>query len=76
VFENRMLRRMFGPRRYEVTGDSRRLHNVELHNLYFLSNIIRMANSMRMKWTGHVAQIGRRVMHTSYWLESQRERDN
>jgi hypothetical protein len=58
VFENRVLRRIFGPRRVEVTGGSRRLHNEELCDLYFLPSIIRMANSIRMRWAGHVAQMG------------------
>jgi hypothetical protein len=50
VFENRVLRRMFGPRRGEVTGDWRKLHNEELHNLYSSPNIIRMIKSKRMRW--------------------------
>jgi hypothetical protein len=55
VFENRVLRRIFGPKRDEVIGDWRKLHNEELHNLYSLPNIIRMIKSMRMKWAAHVA---------------------
>jgi hypothetical protein len=55
VFENRVLRRIFGPKRDEVTGDWRKLHNEELHNLYSLPNIIRMIKSRRMRWAGHVA---------------------
>jgi hypothetical protein len=58
VFENRVLRRIFGPKRDEVTGDSRKLHNEELHKLYSLRSIIRMINSRRMIWTGHVARMG------------------
>jgi hypothetical protein len=58
VFENRVLRRIFEPRRDEVTGDWRKLHNEELHNLYSSPNIIRMMKSMRMRWAGHVAQMG------------------
>jgi hypothetical protein len=49
VFENRVLRRIFGPRRDEVTGEWRKLHNEELHNLYSLPNIIRMIKSRRMR---------------------------
>jgi hypothetical protein len=49
VFENRMLRRIFGPRRDEVTGDWRKLHNEEIHKLYSSPNIIRMIKSRRMK---------------------------
>jgi hypothetical protein len=58
VFENRMLRRIFGPRSDEVTGDWRKLHNEELHNLYSSPNIIRMIKSRRMRWAGHVARMG------------------
>jgi hypothetical protein len=57
VFENRVLRRIFGPRRDEVTGDWRKLHNEELHNLYSLPNIIRMIKSWSVKWATHVAQM-------------------
>jgi hypothetical protein len=54
-FENRVLRRISGPRRDEVTGDWRKLHNEEFHNLHSSPNIIRMIESRRMRWTGHVA---------------------
>jgi hypothetical protein len=57
-FENRVLRRIFGPKSNEVAGDWRKLHNEELHNLYSLPNIIRMIKSRRMKWAGHVARMG------------------
>jgi hypothetical protein len=57
-FENRVLRRIFGPKRDEVTGDWRKLHNEELHNLYSSSNIIRMIKSRRMRWAEHVARMG------------------
>jgi hypothetical protein len=55
VFEKRVLSRIFGPRRDEVMGDWRKLHNEELHNLYSSPNIIRMIKSRRMRWAGHVA---------------------
>jgi hypothetical protein len=58
VFENRVLRRIFGPKRDEVTGEWRKLHSEELHNLYSSKNIIRQIKSMRMRWAGHVARIG------------------
>jgi hypothetical protein len=58
VFENRVLRRMFGPKRDEVTGGWRKLHNEELHNLYSSPSIIRMIKSRRMRWIGHVARMG------------------
>jgi hypothetical protein len=57
VFENRVLRRIFGPRRDEVMGDWRKLHNEGLHNLYSSPNIIRMIKSRRMTWVGHVARM-------------------
>jgi hypothetical protein len=56
VFENRVLRRIFGPRRDEVTGDWRKLHNEEFHNLYSSPNIIRMIKSRSMRWAGHAAR--------------------
>jgi hypothetical protein len=58
VFENRVLRRIFGTKRDEVTGDWRKLHNEELHNLYSSLNIIRMIKSRRMRMAGHVARMG------------------
>jgi hypothetical protein len=58
VFENRVLRRIFGPKRYEVTGEGRRLHNEELNDLYSSSNIIRVIKSRRMRWAVHVAHMG------------------
>jgi hypothetical protein len=58
VFENRVLRRIFGPKRDEVTGEWRKLHNEELHNFYSSSNIIRQIKSRRMRWAGHVACMG------------------
>jgi hypothetical protein len=58
VVENRVLRAIFGPKIDEVTGDWRKLHNEELHNLYSSPIIIRMINSRRVRWTGYVARIG------------------
>jgi hypothetical protein len=58
VFENRVLRRMFGRKREEVAGDCRILHNEELHNLYSSLNIIKMNKSRRMKWIVYVACFG------------------
>jgi hypothetical protein len=60
VFENRVLRRIFGPKRDEVTGKWRRLHNEELNDLYSSPNIIRLIKSRMMRWTGHVARMGER----------------
>ena len=58
VFENRVLRRVFGPKRYEVTGECRKLHNEELNDLYSLPNIVRVVKSRRMSWAGHVPRMG------------------
>jgi hypothetical protein len=58
VFENRVLRRVFGPKRDEVTGEWRKLHNEELNDLYSLSIIVRVVKSRRIRWAGHVARMG------------------
>jgi hypothetical protein len=58
LFENRVLRRIFGPKRDEVTGEWRRLHNEEPNDLYSSPNIIWVIKSRRMRWTGHVARMG------------------
>jgi hypothetical protein len=65
VFENRVLRRIFGSKRDEVKGGWRKLHNEELHNLYPSPHIIRTPR--RMRWTGHVARRRRRGIHIGYW---------
>jgi hypothetical protein len=60
VFENRVLRRLFGPKRNDKIGDWRKLHHEELHNLYSSPSIIRMIKSMRMRWAGHARQFRRK----------------
>jgi len=57
VTENRVLRRIFGPKRDEVTGEWRKRHNEELNNLYSSPNIVRVITSIRMRWVGHVARM-------------------
>jgi hypothetical protein len=64
VFENRVLRRIFGPKRDGVTGGWRKLHNEDLYNLYSLPSIIRIIKWRRMSWAGHVARMGeKRIMY-------------
>jgi len=58
VFENMVLMRIFGPRRDEITGEWRRLHNEELNDLYSSPNIVQVIKSTRMRWAGHVARMG------------------
>jgi hypothetical protein len=60
VFENRVLRRFFGPMRDEVTGEWRKLHNEELHDVYSSPSIIRIIKARRMRWAGHVARMGKK----------------
>jgi hypothetical protein len=61
VFENRVLRRTFGPKRDKVMGEWRKLHNEELRDLYSSPSIIRIIKSRRMRWVGHVAQMGEKM---------------
>ena len=58
VFENRVLRRVLGPKRDEVTGECRKLHKEELSDLYSLPNIVRVVKPRKIKWVGHVARMG------------------
>jgi hypothetical protein len=74
-FENRVLRKMFGPIR-EEDGSWRKLHNDELHSLYFSPNIVRVIKSRRMMWEGHVARMGRGEVFTQFWLGDPKVRDH
>jgi hypothetical protein len=60
VFENRMLRRIFGPKRDDVTGEWRKLHDKEFHDLYSSPSVIRIIKSRRMRWAGNVARMGKK----------------
>jgi hypothetical protein len=74
LFENRVLRRIFGSKRDEVTGEWKELLNEELRDLYSSPSIIRIIISRRMRLAGHVARMGRRGTRIGYWWESPRER--
>jgi hypothetical protein len=81
VFENRVLRIIFGQKRNEETGGWKKLHNEELHNLYSSPNIITVIKSRRMRWAGHVTRMwekrnAHRILHIGYWWESQKDRDH
>jgi hypothetical protein len=76
VFENRVLRNIFGPKKNEVTGEWRKLHNEELRGLYSSPSIIRIIKSRGMKWAGHAVGMGRRGTRIDHWWECQRERDH
>jgi hypothetical protein len=68
VFENRVPRRIFGPKRDEMTGGWRKLHDEELHNLYSSQNIIRMIMSRKMRWAGNVARMGKKRNAFKIWV--------
>jgi len=76
VFENRVLRRIFGRRRDEVTGEWRKLHNEDLNGLYSSPNIVRVIKFRRMRGAGHVARMGRGEAYTGFWWGNLRERDH
>ena len=70
VFEKSMLRILFGPKRDEVTGEWKKLHNEELNDLYCSPNVVWVIKSRRMRWAGHVARLGRGEVHTEFWWET------
>ena len=76
VFENRLLRRIFGSNKDHVTGEWRKLHNEELNDLYCTPNIFRVIKSRRLRWEGHVACMGGGVVYTGFWWGNLRERDH
>jgi hypothetical protein len=75
VFDNRVFRRIFGPKRDELTVKWRKLHNEELNDLYFSSNKVLAIKSSRMRWAGHVARMRERKWIHRVWWENLRERD-
>jgi len=76
VFENMVLRRIFGPRSEEVTGEWRRQHNQELNDLYFSLNIVWVIKSRRMRWAGHVARMGEERGCIGSWWVNRRKGDH
>jgi hypothetical protein len=76
VFENRVVRRILRPKRDEVTGEWKKLHNEELHNLYSSPNIFRQIESRRMRWAGHVARMGKDRIVYKVLVGSPKERDH
>jgi hypothetical protein len=76
MYEHRVLRRIFGPKRYEVTGEWRKLHNEELNGFYSSPNFVWVIKLRKMRWVGHVESMGTGDVHTGIWLEHLRERDH
>jgi hypothetical protein len=74
VFENRLLKKIYGPKRDEMVRGWRKLINDDPHNIHTSPSIIVMIKSRRMRWTGNVARMRRRGMHIGFWWESQKER--
>jgi hypothetical protein len=75
VFESRVLRKIFGPKREEDVS-WRKFHNDELHSLYSSPHIVRVIKSRRMRWTGHVARMGRGEMFRGFWFGGPKGRDH
>ena len=76
VFENRVLKKLFAPRKDEVTVECGRLHNEELNDLYSSPNIVRVIKSRRMRWAGHVACMGVERGCTGSWCGNRRRGDH
>jgi hypothetical protein len=70
VFENRVLRKIFGPKRDKVTGEWRKLHNEEFHDVYYSPTIVQAIKSRRMRWAGRVAWMGRGEVCTGFCGET------
>jgi hypothetical protein len=75
VFANRVLRRIFGPKRDELTEECRKLHNEEFNDRYSSPNIMRVIKSRRMRWAGDVERMGKREACIRFWWGNRRETD-
>jgi hypothetical protein len=75
-FEDKVLKKIFGPKRDEVTRKGSRPHNEELNNLYSSSHIVRVIKSRRMRWAGHEARMRRLNVYTGFWWGTLRKRDH
>jgi hypothetical protein len=75
MFGDRVLRRIFGSKRDELTGEWRKLHNEELNGLYSLPNIVGVIKSRIMRWAGHVARMGKEEVCTGFWWGNLMEGD-
>jgi hypothetical protein len=76
VTENRLLRRIFVPKREKVTGEWRKLHSEEHNYLYSSPNSFRVMKSRRIRWAGRVGSVGRGEVHTGFWWRNPRESDH
>jgi hypothetical protein len=76
VFEDRVLRGVFGSKRDEVKGEWRKLHNEGLNDMYSSPTIVRVIKSRRMRWAGRVARMGREEAYTGFWWGNLRDRDH
>jgi hypothetical protein len=76
MFENRVLRKIFGPKKDEVAGEWKKLHNEELRDVYSSPSIIRIIKSRRMRLAGHIARMGKKKNAYRLLVGSQRERDH
>ena len=76
MFENRVVRSIFGPKRNELTGEWRRLHNEELNSLYSSPNVVRVIKSRLLRWVGHVACRVERRGYTGFWWGNLEEGDH
>jgi hypothetical protein len=70
VFENRVLKGIYEPKRNKVTGEWRKLHDEEINDLYCSRNIFRVIKSRRRRWAGHVASMGMKEVYTGFWRET------